>query len=119
MSEPKFFETPASVSLQTVAGWADAEIYRGDGNLEISEVAPLEDAGSGALVFFDNTAYLKQLEATGAAACLVGKRHRDKVPEGVAVLVCADAYRSWAMVLAHLFPAAMTPKDASVSGVSK
>lgn len=119
MSEPKFFETPASVSLQTVAGWADAEIYRGDGNLEISEVAPLEDAGSGALVFFDNTAYLKQLEATGAAACLVGKRHRDKVPEGVAVLVCADAYRSWAMVLAHLFPAAMTPKDASVSGVSE
>jgi UDP-3-O-[3-hydroxymyristoyl] glucosamine N-acyltransferase len=119
MSEPKFFETPASVSLQTVAGWADAEIYRGDGNLEISEVAPLEDAGSGALVFFDNTAYLKQLEATGAAACLVGKRHKDKVPEGVAVLVCADAYRSWAMVLAHLFPAAMTPKDASVSGVSE
>lgn len=119
MSEPKFFETPASVSLRTVAGWADADIYRGDGNLEISEVAPLEDAGSGALVFFDNTAYLKQLEATGAAACLVGKRHRDKVPEGVAVLVCADAYRSWAMVLAHLFPAAMTPKDASVSGVSE
>ncbi|CTQ62876.1 UDP-3-O-(3-hydroxymyristoyl)glucosamine N-acyltransferase [Roseibium album] len=119
MSEPRFFELPASVSLKTVAAWADAEIYRGDETLEISEVAPLEDAGAGALVFFDNTAYLNQLEATGAAACLVGKRHREKVPEGVAVLVCSEAYRSWAMVLAHLYPAAMTPKDPLISGVSE
>ena len=74
--------------------------------------------GLGALVFFDNTAYLKQLETTGAAACLVGKKHKDKVPQGVAVLVCDDAYRSWAKVLAHLFPTAMSPKEFASAGVS-
>ncbi len=118
MSEPRFFDTPAVVLLTEIAAWADAELYRGEGSLEISGVAPLEDAGSGTLVFFDNTAYLKQLETTRAAACLVGKRHRDKVPEGVAVLVCQDAYRSWAKVLAKLYPAAMVPRETASSGVS-
>ena len=78
MSEPKFFGNPTAVSLQQIASWADAEIVRGDEDLEITAVAPLEEAGAGALVFFDNTAYLAQLEATGAAACLVGKRHQKK-----------------------------------------
>lgn len=119
MSEPRFFAAPDPVSLKTIAEWADAEIIRGENGLEVVEVAPLEDAGEGALVFFDNTAYLKQLETTGAAACLVSKRHKDKVPEGVAVLVCSDAYRSWAQVLAKLYPAAMSPKDAHFSGISE
>jgi len=119
MSEPKFFGNPTAVSLQQIASWADAEIVRGDEDLEITAVAPLEEAGAGALVFFDNTAYLAQLEATGAAACLVGKRHQKKVPDNVAVLVCSDAYRSWAKVLAKLYPEAMAPKDPLVSGVSE
>ncbi|MEM5585001.1 UDP-3-O-(3-hydroxymyristoyl)glucosamine N-acyltransferase [Roseibium sp. AS2] len=119
MSEPNFFKTPDPVTLGEIASWAGAEILRGDPSLEIAGVAPLEDAGAGMLVFFDNTIYLKQLEGTTAAACLVGKRHKDKVPEGVAVLVCADAYRSWALVLARLYPEAMQPRDPGVAGVSE
>ncbi|MEP1930695.1 MAG: UDP-3-O-(3-hydroxymyristoyl)glucosamine N-acyltransferase [Roseibium sp.] len=111
MSEPVFFEFPAGITLRDVALWAEAEILNGDENIGISGVAPLEDAGAGMLVFFDNTAYLQQLENTQAAAVLVNKRHKDKVPEGVVALECADAYRSWAKVLANLFPAAMHPKD--------
>lgn len=119
MSEPTFFQRPAPVSLQTLAEWAEAEIYRGEASLELSKVAPLEDAGPGALVFFDNTAYLKQLETTEAAACLVNTRHKDKVPEGVAVLVCADAYRSWAKILAKLYPEAMVPRDVAGADISE
>jgi len=111
MSEPIFFDAPGAVQLSEIASWAGAEILRGDPALQITGVAPLEDASPGSLVFFDNTAYLKQLETTTAAACLVSKRQKDKVPEGVAVLVCADPYRSWALVLAKLFPEAMHPCD--------
>ncbi|TYC58616.1 UDP-3-O-(3-hydroxymyristoyl)glucosamine N-acyltransferase [Rhodobacterales bacterium] len=111
MSEPRFFDVPVPVSLADIASWGDAEIVRGDASLEITSVAPLEDAGPGALVFFDNTAYLKQLETTSAAACLVGKRFKDKIPEGVAVIVCKDPYRSWGLVLAALYPKAMIPKE--------
>ncbi|WP_428645222.1 UDP-3-O-(3-hydroxymyristoyl)glucosamine N-acyltransferase [Roseibium sp.] len=119
MSEPKFFKMPASVRLQDIASWAEAEIYRGDGSIEVSGVAPLEDAGQGTLVFFDNTAYLDQLQETTAAACLVASRHKDKVPEGVAVLVCADAYRSWAKVLGKLFPEALIPKEPGPAAISE
>jgi len=119
MSEPKFFENPALVQLAEIATWAEAEIVRGDPALEICGVAPLEDAGPGMLVFFDNTAYLKQLEKTVAAACLVSKRHQDKVPEGVAALVCKDAYRSWAKVLARLYPEAMVPREAKPATISE
>ncbi len=118
MSEPKFFAAPSPVPLREIAEWAEAEIERGDEALEISGVAPLEDAAPGTLVFFDNTAYLKQLEATTAAACLVGKRHKGKVPEGVAVIVCTDAYRSWAKVLARLYPDAMIPTDRAAAEIS-
>lgn len=118
MSEPNFFATPATVSLRDIADWAEAEIHRGDETLEITGVAPLEEAGSGLLVFFDNPIYLDQLRATTAAACMVTKKHKDKVPEGVAVLVCADAYRSWAKVLARLYPDAMVPKEPGPATVS-
>ena len=118
MSEPSFFEAPSPVALREIVAWAEADLYRGDLEQDVSGVAPLEDAGPGSLVFFDNTAYLKQLETTTATACLVGKRHKDKVPDGVAVLVCADPYRSWAMVLAKLFPEAMVPRDPGAAGVS-
>lgn len=118
MSEPNFFHFPSSVSLGDIAGWAEAEIVNGTPETGISGVAPLEDAGAGMLVFFDNTAYLNALQNTSAAACLVATRHKDKVPEGVAALVCKDAYRSWAKVLAKLYPEAMVPRDANVAGVS-
>ncbi|WP_299812700.1 UDP-3-O-(3-hydroxymyristoyl)glucosamine N-acyltransferase [uncultured Roseibium sp.] len=119
MSEPNFFATPNPVSLREIADWAEAEIHRGDETLEITGVGPLEEAGAGLLVFFDNPIYLDHLQATTAAACMVTKKHKDKVPDGVAVLVCADAYRSWAKVLARLYPDAMVPKDpgpATISG---
>ncbi len=118
MSEPRFYNDPAPVTLAQVAEWAGAELVRGAPEQELIGVAPLEEARAGTLVFFDNTAYLKQLTETRAAACLVGKRFKDKVPDGVAVLVCADAYRSWAMVLAQLYPDAMVPGRSGAGSIS-
>lgn len=115
MSDPVFFEPPQSVLLKDIVSWADADLERGDENIEILGVAPVEDAGAGTLVFFDNVVYLDQLSQTTAAACLVAKKHVSKVPDNVAVLVCKDPYRSWAQVLAKLYPLAMSPVDISGS----
>ncbi|WP_417689487.1 UDP-3-O-(3-hydroxymyristoyl)glucosamine N-acyltransferase [Roseibium sp.] len=117
MTDPVFFPAPAPVSLSEIAEWAAAEIVRGDAALEITGVAPVEDAVPGSLVFFDNTAYLDKLAETKAAGVLIGRKHKDKVPEGTAVLVCKEPYRSWAMVLARLYPEAMVPKSAEATGI--
>lgn len=118
MSEPNFFHFPAGICLSNIAEWAEAELVNGSPDTEVLGVAPLEDAGAGMLVFFENTAYLDQLRNTSATACLISARHKDKVPEGVAVLVCKDAYRSWAKVLARIFPEAMVPCEPGSKGVS-
>lgn len=118
MSDPVFFDEPVPVSLATVAEWAGAEIVRGDVTLEIAGVAPLEEAKPNSLVFFDNTTYLDALSKTQASAVLVAPKHEGKVPDGVAVLSCRDPYRSWALVLAKLFPAAMVPRADNAAGVS-
>ncbi|ADZ70527.1 UDP-3-O-(3-hydroxymyristoyl)glucosamine N-acyltransferase [Polymorphum gilvum] len=109
MSDPIFFSPPPQTSLAEIAAFAQAEIVRGDPDLPIAGVAPLEDARAGMLVFFDNVKYLDRLAETQAAACLVAQRHLTKVPEGVAALVCKDPYRSWALVLARLYPDALRP----------
>ncbi len=118
MSEPVFFDFPSGIRLGDIAKWAEAELLNGAADTEITGVAPLEDAGAGMLVFFDNNAYLDQLQSTSATACLVSSRQKDKVPENVAVLVCKDAYRSWAMVLAKLYPEAMVPYEAGEAHIS-
>ncbi|GGB60343.1 UDP-3-O-acylglucosamine N-acyltransferase [Roseibium aquae] len=119
MTEPTFFETPQPVDLATIAEWAGAELVRGDGAAEITGVAPVEAARPGMLVFFDNMIYADRLAATEAAACLVTKKHQAKVPDHVAVLVCKDAYKSWAQVLSKLYPAAVVPADPGPNTISE
>lgn len=118
MSDPVFFPPVEPVSLEKIAEWAEAELVRGAPELLIAGVGPIEDADEGVLVFFDNTAYLDKLSETRAGACIIARKHVDKVPEGVAILVSNDAYRSWAKVLAQLYPDAMFPKPAGFQGIS-
>ena len=118
MSDPIFFKQPEPVTLGQIAEWAGADIERGDPTLVIAGVGPVEEAVAGTLVFFDNTAYLEKLATTEAAAVLVARKHKDKVPESAAVLVCKEPYRSWALVLAKLYPEAMVPAVKGLAAVS-
>ncbi|KZK76204.1 UDP-3-O-acylglucosamine N-acyltransferase [Pseudovibrio sp. W64] len=106
---PVFFPEARSITVKQVAEWAGAEIVRGDSELAITGVAPLDEGVPGTLVFIDNPKYLDQLESTKATACLVSKKHVDKVPEGVVPLLAKEPYRSLAKVLAELYPTAMRP----------
>ncbi len=108
-NSPAFFPEAQTITVKQVAEWAGAEIVRGDSELTISGVAPLDEGAPGTLVFIDNPKYLDQLATTKATACLVGKKHLDKVPEGVVPLLAGAPYRSLANVLARLYPSAMRP----------
>lgn len=116
---PSFFPDAQKVTIKQIAEWAGAEIVRGDSSLLISGVAPLDDGFEGALVFIDNPKYLDQLDGTKATACLVSKKHLDKIPDGIVPLLAKEPYRSLALVLAQLYPFAMRPLSATGdSGIS-
>ena len=80
------------MKLQEIADRLDCRI-EGDGNIEITGVAALEDAGPGQLTFFANPKYLPALRRTHASAVIAG----DGADGGrLAVLRTNDPYLAFA-----------------------
>ncbi len=71
----------------------------GDGNLEISRVAPIDTAGPGEITFVANPKYLSRLAQTRAAAAIVAPG--TEAP-GLPLLVCANPYLAFAKILTAL-----------------
>ncbi len=59
------------MNLQTLAEQLGCTL-EGDGTIEISRVAAIEDAGPGELTFFANPKYAAELRATRASAVIIG-----------------------------------------------
>jgi UDP-3-O-[3-hydroxymyristoyl] glucosamine N-acyltransferase len=121
MSEPLFFRAVLEPSLVDICAWTGAtaapEIDLA--GFFIARVAPLEEAGPGALAYFENPKYLAALTATRAAACLVAPHFAARVPEGTIALVTPQPYRAFAAVLTQLFPDAARPHSLfGSSGIS-
>jgi UDP-3-O-[3-hydroxymyristoyl] glucosamine N-acyltransferase len=74
--------------------------YDGDGDLRISGLASMANAGSTQLSFLANPAYRPQLQSTGAGAMILTSADRDAFA-GPAIIV-ADPYFAFA-TLSHLF----------------
>jgi UDP-3-O-[3-hydroxymyristoyl] glucosamine N-acyltransferase len=87
---------PATVryTLGELAQRLGATLHAGDPDAGIVTLATLRSAGPGALSFFANPRYLRQLRQTSAEAVLVGAEHLRDCP--VAALVVADPYLAFA-----------------------
>jgi UDP-3-O-[3-hydroxymyristoyl] glucosamine N-acyltransferase len=88
-----------TILLSQLAEKIDAVVV-GDGNVSVSALATLEDAGPGEVSFLSNPKYDKLLETTRASAVIASKTARSK---RVTLLRCADPYFAFmqAMVLLH------------------
>jgi UDP-3-O-[3-hydroxymyristoyl] glucosamine N-acyltransferase len=73
----------------------------GDGDLEITRIAGIQDAGPGDLTFLANTKYEKLLAATGASAVIV---REDGPSAPCAMLRAADPYLAFARAVALFNP---------------
>ncbi len=111
MSDPVFFRPVSHPSLAEILSWTGARAsgVADSAAIVIEQLAPLDEAGPGALAFFDNPKYLDALLATRATACFVTERFAGRVPAKTLALVTAEPYRAFAAVLAHLFPDAVKP----------
>ncbi|RME99332.1 MAG: UDP-3-O-(3-hydroxymyristoyl)glucosamine N-acyltransferase, partial [Alphaproteobacteria bacterium] len=63
--------------------------------------------GPGDLTFFENRKYLEDFRNTCASACFVAQKFAAQAPEGVAVLLSEQPYRSFAQALAMFYPDAL------------
>ncbi len=111
---PEFFDRAPSLSIAEIIALTGAEAYGASasapdhpGGVMIDDVAALDSARPGTLVFFDNARYAEQLNSTNASACLVKARFAGRVPTSVMALCVDDPYRAYAQVASYFYPTAL------------
>jgi UDP-3-O-[3-hydroxymyristoyl] glucosamine N-acyltransferase len=90
-------------TLAELAALVGGEVS-GDGELPVTGLAPLEEAGPGQLSFFTNKRYRAAFEASRAGAVVVGTDVA--VPAGRTVLRATNPYLAFARISAHFNPPA-------------
>ncbi len=105
MADSRFFSRRGPFTLSALAMVSDAKLAPdADGDLLVSDVAPLGDAGPDHISFLDNPRYLDAFASTAAGACIVGSRHVRAAPDGIALLVSEAPYKSYAQVAGEFYP---------------
>lgn len=108
MTAENFFSRPAALSLSDLIAIVSVSLPSGTNmDLKIHDVAPLDQATSCDLSFFDNSKYRDQLIATRAGFCVVAQRFADLVPHHTIALISAQPYQDFARIAAHLYPQSM------------
>jgi UDP-3-O-[3-hydroxymyristoyl] glucosamine N-acyltransferase len=94
-------DRPAAYSLKQIVEQIGGELL-GDGNVRITQVAPLDTAKPDHLSFFIHGKYRRQLQTTAAGAVIVGEAERDATP--LPRIVSANPYAYFAKASALLNP---------------
>jgi UDP-3-O-[3-hydroxymyristoyl] glucosamine N-acyltransferase len=85
----------AAATLGDIAAHLEGELL-GDPARHVSGIAPLAEAGEGAISFLANPRYAAQLAGSRAACVIVGPAQRDAAVARGAAIVCADPYLAFA-----------------------
>src|SRR5688500_18161537 len=110
MSESRFFEPPAGVTVGEIVALTGAQPRNGtDLSRRIRNIAPLDMAGSGDLTYVESSKYLAALKTTRAGACLMAKRFESAAPDGLIVLHSREPHRDFTAVARKMYANALRP----------
>ncbi len=105
MADDRFFDRAGPFTLGELARIAGADLADpATADRVIRDVAPLGRAGAGDLTFLDNKKYLPDLAESGAEACILAAKNRDRAPAGMALVISDKPYRGYAMIAQALYP---------------
>ena len=105
MADPRFFTRAGPFTLARIAEIGGARLADGlDPDRVIEDVAPLERGGPADLGFLDNTKYREALRSSAVGACVTKSQFAEDAPEGVAVLLSDEPYKSYALIAQAFYP---------------
>lgn len=114
MADPRFYRRAGPFTLSELASHCGAELQDDrHASLLIEDVGPLETAGAGHIAFLDNKNYVDAFRASAASSCLIRANMVAHAPDGMALIICKDPYRAYAMVATKFYPP--QPPIASIS----
>lgn len=109
MPDPRFYHRAGPFRLADLAGRCGARLASGsDPDLEISDIANIETAGAGEIVYFADPSYVIAMSASRCGACVTNEKFAAKV-SGPAVVVAADARAAFAQMAATFYSRAPAP----------
>lgn len=85
-------------TIQQIAAMLGGEV-KGDGNAKINMLAKIQDAKPGQIAFLSNPKYENFIYTTQASAVIVGKDFVPKKEIASALIIVADAYSSFTVLL--------------------
>jgi UDP-3-O-[3-hydroxymyristoyl] glucosamine N-acyltransferase len=105
MADSRFFTLSGPFTVAALADIAEAELADGaDGSKQITDIAPLESAGTDTVSFIDNRRYIEAFTQTGAGACIAAPDLAERAPAGTTVLVSKTPYMAFARVARAFYP---------------
>lgn len=107
---------PQPTALDALVRRFGGEIRRGSATLMVDRLASLNTAGSGDLSFYASASHKPLATTTAASAVLAPAALADHLPETAAVIVCADAYLTYARI-AQWIADGRTAAAPSASGI--
>jgi UDP-3-O-[3-hydroxymyristoyl] glucosamine N-acyltransferase len=102
------------MTLKELADFCDAQIVGGDLSTFIYSAADITSAQKGQVTQLTNSRYARHINGSTASACFIAEGFAvDGVPDGMALLVCADPELSFIKAVERLHPAKVySPKIA-------
>jgi UDP-3-O-[3-hydroxymyristoyl] glucosamine N-acyltransferase len=105
MADPRFFQRAGPFSLEALATFSGARLADpSSGARIVDDVAPLETAGPNEVTFLANVKYADAFAASRAGAAFVSGRMASRAPSGMALLIAADPYKSFALAAQAFYP---------------
>jgi UDP-3-O-[3-hydroxymyristoyl] glucosamine N-acyltransferase len=105
MADPRFFVVAGPFSVAEIARRTGAAIGgAGNGELLLSDVAPLDAAGPLQLSWLDNRKYLPDFRRTGAGAVFVQPALAGEAPKTATLLITGNPYRAYAVAAQAFYP---------------
>jgi len=105
MADLRFHHRTGPYSLAQIAEASECVLADAtQGARLVQDVAPLSDAGASDLSFLDNPKYKGAFRGATAGACIVSAAMAPEAPSGMALLVSANPYRSYAMAATLFYP---------------
>ncbi|MET0258988.1 MAG: UDP-3-O-(3-hydroxymyristoyl)glucosamine N-acyltransferase [Methylobacterium sp.] len=105
-----FFTRGEGVTLATLASSFGATLVQVEsGDVLVSSVAALDEAGPGDLTFYDNPRYASDLKTCRASAIVASRRHASDIPNHIPVLLADRPASVFAQAGRALHPDALSP----------
>ena len=106
MPDNRFFKKAGAFTLKQLAEIGDCELLKQeDAGKTVDNVNSLREATQTDIGFLLSKKYIGDLEKTKAGACIVHPDFAASAPEGTAVLLSQEPYRSYGLIATAFYPA--------------